>query len=198
MASIDNPHVNRLASIAHDTEHPRYHPNGFRRLGAFQLPNQALNRAMPIVSLTELKAGLAPGRAVLGIDLGSNTIGLALSDTTRIIASPLETLKRGKFRTDSALLVDIINQRGVGAIVIGLPVSMDGTEGPRCQGTRQFADNLLGVVDLPIAFWDERLSTAAIERLLVNEADMSRKRRSQVVDKMAAAYILQGALDALG
>jgi putative Holliday junction resolvase len=150
---------------------------------------------MPIVALKELKAGLGRGKCLLGIDLGSTTIGLAVSDATRIIASPLETLKRGKFRVDSAALVKLIEQRDIGGIVIGLPVSMDGTEGPRCQATRQFAENLLGVIDLPIAFWDERLSTAAVERVLIGEADMSRKRRREVVDKMAAAYILQGALD---
>jgi len=123
---------------------------------------------------------------------------MAVSDTTRIIASPLETLKRGKFRDDSAKLKTLIEDRQIGGIVLGLPVSMDGTEGPRCQATRQFAENLLAVVDLPIAFWDERLSTAAVERLLVREADMTRKRRGEVVDKMAAAYILQGALDVAG
>ncbi|MEK9751968.1 MAG: Holliday junction resolvase RuvX [Rhodospirillaceae bacterium] len=153
---------------------------------------------MPIVTIHQLKAWLGPRKCLLGIDLGSNTIGLALSDTSRIIASPLETLKRGKFRAGSAILVRLIESRDIGGIVLGLPISMDGSEGPRCQGTRQFADNLLGVVDLPIAFWDERLSTAAVERVLVSEADMSRKRRSEVVDKMAAAYILQGALDAMG
>jgi len=153
---------------------------------------------MAIVTIAELKAALAPRQCLLGIDLGSNTIGMALSDTTRIIASPLETLKRGKFRDDSAKLKSLIEARGIGGIVLGLPVSMDGSEGPRCQATRQFAENLLAVVDLPIAFWDERLSTAAVERLLVREADMTRKRRGEVVDKMAAAYILQGALDAAG
>lgn len=146
----------------------------------------------------ELKASLGPGQCLLGIDLGSNTIGMALSDATRIIASPLHTLKRGKFRDDSAKLVALIEERGIGGIVLGLPVGMDGTEGPRCQATRQFAANLLAVIDIPIAFWDERLSTAAVERVLIKEADMTRRRRAQVVDKMAAAYILQGALDAIG
>ena len=150
------------------------------------------------MSLPELKATLSPGQCLLGIDLGSNTIGMAVSDATRIIASPLETLKRGKFRDDSAKLVALIRERDIGGIVLGLPVGMDGTEGPRCQATRQFAANLLAVIDLPLAFWDERLSTAAVERVLIKEADMTRKRRAQVVDKMAAAYILQGALDAVG
>jgi putative Holliday junction resolvase len=153
---------------------------------------------MAIMTLSELKASLGPGQCLLGIDLGSNTIGMAVSDATRIIASPLETLRRGKFRDDSAKLVALIEERGIGGIVLGLPVGMDGTEGPRCQATRQFAANLLAVIDIPIAFWDERLSTAAVERVLIKEADMTRKRRAQVVDKMAAAYILQGALDAIG
>jgi len=150
------------------------------------------------MTLSELKASLGPGQCLLGIDLGSNTIGMAVSDATRIIASPLETLRRGKFRDDSAKLVALIEDRDIGGIVLGLPVGMDGTEGPRCQATRQFAVNLLAVIDLPLAFWDERLSTAAVERVLIKEADMTRKRRAQVVDKMAAAYILQGALDAVG
>jgi putative Holliday junction resolvase len=153
---------------------------------------------MAIMTLSELKASLGPGQCLLGIDLGSNTIGMAVSDATRIIASPLETLRRGKFRDDSAKLVALIEDRDIGGIVLGLPVGMDGTEGPRCQATRQFAVNLLAVIDLPLAFWDERLSTAAVERVLIKEADMTRKRRAQVVDKMAAAYILQGALDAVG
>ncbi len=150
------------------------------------------------MTLSELKASLGPGQCLLGIDLGSNTIGMAVSDATQIIASPLETLRRGKFRDDSAKLVALIEDRDIGGIVLGLPVGMDGTEGPRCQATRQFAVNLLAVIDLPLAFWDERLSTAAVERVLIKEADMTRKRRAQVVDKMAAAYILQGALDAVG
>jgi putative Holliday junction resolvase len=153
---------------------------------------------MAIMTLSELKASLGPGQCLLGIDLGSNTIGMAVSDATQIIASPLETLRRGKFRDDSAKLVALIEDRDIGGIVLGLPVGMDGTEGPRCQATRQFAVNLLAVIDLPLAFWDERLSTAAVERVLIKEADMTRKRRAQVVDKMAAAYILQGALDAVG
>lgn len=170
----------------------------YSRANSFIPGNQALNRTMPIVTLAELKASLEPGQCLLGIDLGSNTIGMALSDRTRMIASPLKTLKRGKFRDDSAALAALIDEHAVGGIVLGLPISMDGSEGPRCQATRQFAENLFAVVNLPITFWDERLSTAAVERLLVREADMTRKRRGEVVDKMAAAYILQGALDAMG
>ncbi len=153
---------------------------------------------MSIVTLHELNAALAPGQCLLGIDLGSKTIGMALSDASRIIASPLETLKRGKFRDDSAKLLKLFQERNVGGIVLGLPVSMDGSEGPRCQATRDFAANLLKVTDIPIALWDERLSTAAVQRVLIQEADMTRKRRAEVVDKMAAAYILQGAMDAVG
>lgn len=152
---------------------------------------------MAILTLPALKAALPAGRCLLGIDLGSTTIGMAVSDPMCIVASPLDTFKRGKFRDDSQKLLALFEERRIGGIVLGLPVSMDGTEGPRCQSTRQFADNLLALRDLPLAFWDERLSTAAIERVLVSEADMSRKRRAQVVDKMAAAYILQGALDSL-
>ena len=115
------------------------------------------------------------------------------------LASPLETLARGKFARDAAALAKLCDEREIGGLILGLPINMDGSEGPRCQSTRQFARNLEKEAGfaLPIAFWDERLSTAAVERLLVEEADMSRARRAQVVDKMAAAYILQGALDAL-
>lgn len=134
---------------------------------------------------------------MLGLDVGSKTVGLALSDPTLTVATPLHTLRRTKFSRDAKLLRGIAEEHEVGGLVIGLPVSMDGTEGPRCQSVRQFALNLLQVVDLPVAFWDERLSTAAVQRMLIDEADMSRRRRSEVVDKVAAAYILQGALDAI-
>ena len=149
--------------------------------------------------MAELKQRLPAGRRLLGLDLGAKTIGLAISDRDLTVGSPLETLRRAKFTQDAAALAKIRAERRVGGLVLGLPVNMDGGEGPRCQSVRQFARNLEEVagLDLPIAFWDERLSTAAVERLLVREADMSRRRRAQVVDKMAAAYILQGALDAL-
>ena len=113
------------------------------------------------------------------------------------VASPVETLRRGKFTKDAGRLADIIAEENVGGMVLGLPVQMDGAEGRRCQSVRQFADNLLEHIDLAIAFWDERLSTAAVERMLIDEADMTRKRRAEVIDKMAAAYILQGALDSM-
>lgn len=150
---------------------------------------------MAVETVWEIKAGLAQERRLLGLDVGSKTIGLALSDVTLTVATPYQTLRRGKFGDDAPRLRAIVEDEGVGGLVIGLPLSMDGSEGPRCQSTRQFAANLLAVFDIPIAFWDERLSTAAVERVLIGEADMPRKRRVALVDKMAAAYILQGALD---
>jgi putative pre-16S rRNA nuclease len=141
---------------------------------------------------------LGPSERLLGLDVGAKTVGLAVSDKGLAVASPIETLRRGKLADDVAALAEVCKARAAGGLVIGLPVNMDGSEGPRCQSVRQFAANLADRgLDLPSAFWDERLSTAAVERLLVAEADMTRQRRRQVVDKMAAAYILQGALDAL-
>jgi putative Holliday junction resolvase len=132
------------------------------------------------------------------LDIGTKTIGLAISDPGLMVASPIETIRRGKrFADDAKALLDLIDRRGVGGLIVGLPINMDGSEGPRCQSVRAFAENLLKLRDLPLAFWDERLSTAAVNRFLIGEADMSRKRRAEVVDKMAAAYILQGALDAM-
>ncbi|HMA13819.1 MAG TPA: Holliday junction resolvase RuvX, partial [Kiloniellaceae bacterium] len=130
-------------------------------------------------------------------DVGEKTIGLAVSDPGLAVASPLVTLRRGKFTADAERLARLVAERRIGGLVVGLPVNMDGSEGPRCQSVRQFAANLLTRLDLPLAFWDERLSTAAVERFLVGVADMTRKRRGEVIDKMAAAYILQGALDAI-
>ncbi len=132
----------------------------------------------------------------MGLDLGEKTIGLALSDTLLAVATPLETLKRGKFSADARRLAELIACHGVGGLVIGLPLNMDGSEGPAAQSARAFARNFAEQSSIPIAFWDERLSTVAVTRTLL-EADTSRKRRAQVVDKMAAAYILQGALDRL-
>ncbi len=131
----------------------------------------------------------------MGLDVGDKTIGLALSDVRLTIASPLETIKRSKFRKDALAMAEIVKKHEVGGLVLGLPVSMDGTEGPRCQSVRQFAASLYEILPLPMAFWDERLSTSAVQRFLTDEADLSRKRRAELVDKMAAAYILQGALD---
>ncbi len=151
------------------------------------------------LAVTELPERLKRGERLLGLDPGSKTIGLAISDSALTVASPLETIKRGKFTQDAERLAEICRDYRVGGLVIGLPVNMDGTEGPRCQSVRQLARNLVEKAGFtqPIAFWDERLSTAAVERFLVDEADMTRKRRAAVVDKMAAAYILQGALDAI-
>lgn len=154
---------------------------------------------MPIVDLAALPALLPPRTRLLGLDLGEKTIGLAIATSDFSLASPLETIRRSRFREDAEALRRICGERGVGGLVIGLPVNMDGSEGKRARSTRQFARNLeeIAGLALPMAFWDERLSTAAVERFLVDEADMSRRRRGEVVDKMAAAYILQGALDAL-
>lgn len=150
-------------------------------------------------AVTDLPARLQPGQRLLGLDPGSKTIGVAISDSALKVASPLETIKRAKFTQDAEQLSRICAQYRIGGLVIGLPVNMDGSEGPRCQSVRALARNLRerAGLDLPMAFWDERLSTAAVERFLVDEADMTRKRRGEVVDKMAAAYILQGALDAI-
>ena len=150
-----------------------------------------------IVALEALPPLLAPQARLLGVDLGDKTIGLALSDSRRIIASPLKTLNRTKFRADAERLLALAKLHDVGALVVGLPRNMDGSEGPRAQSTRAFVKNLAPLTTLAIAFWDERLSTAAVTRTLI-AADASRKRRAALVDKMAAAYILQGALDRLG
>jgi len=152
---------------------------------------------MPLLALAAMRETLPPKGALLGLDVGTKTIGLALSDPGRSVASPVETIRRSKFSDDVLRLEALIDQRRVAGLVIGLPVALDGSEGPRCQSVRQFAANLMARRDLPTLLWDERFSTAAVERFLVDEADMSRKRRAEVVDKMAAAYILQGALDAL-
>ncbi|WP_282120395.1 Holliday junction resolvase RuvX [Ruegeria atlantica] len=141
-------------------------------------------------------AALSPMTALMGLDLGEKTIGVAVSDRMRGVASPLETVRRKKFTLDSARLLDIIADREIGGVVLGLPKNMDGTEGPRCQSTRAFARNLSRLTEVSISFWDERLSTVAAEKALL-EADTSRKRRGQVIDHVAAGYILQGALDRL-
>ena len=144
----------------------------------------------------ELEESLGEDERWLGIDVGSKTLGLALSDVTLTIATPLDTLRRGKFAGDAESLREIVERERIGGLVLGLPLNMDGSEGPRCQSVRQFARNLETRMDVPMTFWDERLSTVAVTRTLL-DADASRKRRSEVVDKMAAAYILQGALDSL-
>ena len=146
--------------------------------------------------IAEFAAALPAGAAIAGLDLGDKTIGVAVSDRMRQVASPLETIRRKKFTQDSERLLEIVAARGIGGLVLGLPRNMDGTEGPRCQSTRAFARNLSRLTDIPIGFWDERLSTVAAERALL-EADTSRKRRSEVIDHVAAGYILQGVLDRL-
>jgi putative holliday junction resolvase len=134
--------------------------------------------------------------AVAGLDLGTVTIGVAVSDVMRSVATPLETIQRKKFTADAARLFEITSHRSIAGLVLGLPRNMDGSEGPRCQATRAFARNLEKLTPLPITFWDERLSTVAAERAML-EADMSRKRRAERIDNVAASYILQGMLDRL-
>jgi len=151
---------------------------------------------LSIVFLPELRALVAAGRRLLGIDLGEKTIGLALSDTLLTVATPYQTLKRGKFTADATGIETIAAKEGVGGLVIGLPLNMDGSEGPSAQSVRAFARNFSGRSSLPILLWDERLSTAAVQRDMI-AADVTRKRRAAAVDKVAAAYILQGGLDAL-
>jgi putative Holliday junction resolvase len=153
-----------------------------------------------IATPAEIADHLTEGQRLLGLDVGSVVIGLAISDSALKIASPIGSLKRKDFEKTAKALTELCAERNVGGLIIGLPISMDGSEGRKCQSVRQFAVNLMELADfrLPIAFWDERLSTAAVERFLIEEADMSRKRRSEVVDKMAAAFILQGALDTIG
>jgi putative Holliday junction resolvase len=150
----------------------------------------------PILDIEDLPKLLVREARLLGLDVGSKTIGLALSDVTRSVATPYHTVRRTKFTEDANLIVEAIEKNEVGAIVIGLPLNLDGSEGRRAQSTRAFARNLAARIEVPIVFWDERLSTAVVERHLI-EADASRKRRAEVIDRMAAAYILQGALDRL-
>lgn len=144
----------------------------------------------------DFAAAIPAHGAIAGLDLGTVTIGVAVSDLMRSVATPLETIKRKKFGVDAAHLLEITAARQITGLVLGLPRNMDGSEGPRCQATRAFARNLEKLTDLPITFWDERLSTVAAERALL-EADTSRKRRAQVIDHVAASYILQGMLDRL-
>ena len=146
--------------------------------------------------IDDFAAELPRARALVGLDLGTKTIGVSVSDGLLSVASPLETIKRTKYTADAARLEQIIDARDIGGIVLGLPFNMDGSEGPRCQSTRAFARNFARQSELPITYWDERLSTVAAERALL-EADASRRRRAELIDNVAAAYILQGALDRL-
>jgi putative pre-16S rRNA nuclease len=152
---------------------------------------------MSFVEVVHLRSLVPPGRRLLGLDVGAKTIGLALSDVTWSLASPVRTLPRSRLAKDVEALRALARELDVGGLVIGLPVEMNGREGRRCQSVRQFARDLESALCLPTALWDERLSTAAVERFLIGEADLSRGRRRTVVDRAAAAWILQGALDAL-
>lgn len=147
-------------------------------------------------TMDEFAALMPAFGAIAGLDLGTKTIGVAVSDSLRSVASPLSTIRREKFTLDVAQLLKITDAREIKGIVLGLPMNMDGSEGPRCQSTRAFARNLEKLTPVPISYWDERLSTVAAERAML-EADMSRKRRAEVIDHVAAGYILQGALDRL-
>ena len=151
---------------------------------------------MPVLSLADAVAVLPPRGALIGLDLGSKTIGVAVSDPDRRVAAPVETISRKRFSLDAQRILDLAAERRAAGLVLGLPINMDGSEGPRAQATRAFAGNLARLTDLPIALWDERLSTAAVERALI-AADASRAKRKSVIDQHAAAYILQGALDRL-
>lgn len=151
--------------------------------------------AADIIEIDALKERAA-GKTLIGLDLGSKTIGIATSDPLWTVATPRETIKRTKFKADSERLLEIINEIDAGALILGLPLNMDGSEGPRVQSTRTFARNLSPKIDIPIFFWDERLSTVAVTRTLL-DADTSRKKRAEVVDKMAASFILQGVLERL-
>lgn len=148
------------------------------------------------LSLADVIPTIPPDKRLMGLDLGAKTIGVATSDRTRMIATPVETIARRKFTQDAERLIAIAGEQNIGLIVLGLPVNMDGTEGPRAQSTRSFARNFAKLSPIPIVFWDERLSTAAVERMLI-AADASRAKRDQVIDKLAAAWILQAALDSL-
>ena len=151
---------------------------------------------MPDTPLHAALEAIPRGARLMGLDLGSKTIGVATSDITRTIATPVETIARKKFTPDAQRIIEIARRENIGLIVLGLPVNMDGTEGPRAQSTRAFARSFANLSSMPIVFWDERLSTAAVERMLI-EADTSRARRDDVVDKLAATWILQAALDSL-
>jgi len=152
---------------------------------------------MAVVELADLPGAMARNAPIVGLDLGTKTIGVAVSDGGRMSASPLALIRRTKFTADAEALIKLMDGRGAAGIVIGLPINMDGSEGPRCQSARAFARNLLRLNDIPIVFWDERLSTEAVNRMLIGEVDASRARRAELVDKAAAAWILQGALDRL-
>lgn len=159
-------------------------------------PAETPPRGTSTADIAEFRARLPAGFRLIGIDAGTKTLGLALSDVTRTIASPLETIIRKKFSVDAARLLELTRMHAVAGFVVGLPINLDGTEGPRAQGTRALTRNLNALSSLPVLLWDERLTTQAAERMLI-EADQSRKRRGEVIDKLAATLILQSALDRL-
>lgn len=158
---------------------------------------QSYRDTVTVLTLEELVAQTPPNTPWLGLDLGEKTIGVAASDATRIIASPLQLIRKTKFTDDANAVLKLMDGRNASGLVIGLPLNMDGTEGPRAQSCRAFARNLQRLREVPVTFQDERLSTTAVERFLIDELDLTRKRRSDVVDRTAAAWILQGALDRL-
>ena len=152
---------------------------------------------MPVLDPSAFVAAVAPPKRLLGLDLGTKTIGVAVCDGGWAIASPVSTIRRQKLQPDLDALFKLYDERRAGGLVLGLPINMDGSEGPRCQATRAFARELLKRRELPVLLWDERLSTSAVERQMIEALDMSRRRRAEQVDQAAAAYILQGAIDAL-
>ncbi len=158
---------------------------------------QPYRQAVTVMTLEDLAASTPPGTPWLGLDLGEKTIGVAASDATRMIASPLVLIRKTKFTPDAEAVLRLMDERRASGLVIGLPLNMDGSEGPRAQSCRAFARNLQRLREVPVAFQDERLSTTAVERFLIDELDLTRKRRAGVVDRTAAAWILQGALDRL-
>src|SRR5580658_11239031 len=151
---------------------------------------------MPVVEIAQAATLLPERGALIGLDLGGKTIGVAASDPDRRVAAPVETIARAQYKRDAERILELAAERRAAGIVLGLPINMDGSEGPRAQSTRAFARNLAKLTELPIALWDERLSTAAVERALI-ATDVSRSKRKAVIDQHAATYILQGALDRL-
>ena len=151
---------------------------------------------MPLFNMTDLRAHLAPGQRLIGLDPGSRTVGVALSDVSLMLASPYGALRRGRLAANAAEIAAIARREGAFGLVVGLPLSMDGRAGPAAQAARDWAHALSAATGLPAALWDERLSSSAVNRFLIDEADLSRRRRAELVDRMAAAYMLQAALDA--
>ena len=157
---------------------------------------RTISAAMPVINIAALRAALRPGQRLIGLDPGARTIGVALSDVTLLLASPHAALRRAKLSANAAEIAAIARAQDAAGLVVGLPLSMDGTLGPAAQAARDWTRALSDATGLPAALWDERLSSAAVNRFLISEADMTRKRRAAVVDQMAAAYMLQAALDA--